>query len=174
MGFPIVARLAGNFGAVAKGLAAALAALSCAAMLAGCGGGEAEPERRTEPPKIPSAVADELAERSEAVAEKIEAGDVCGAAHEADALEDRVEALIAAGDIPRRYQDELRSEAIWLRDNVNCPQAAPPPPEEKEEDEEKKEEEDGNKGKGNGDGEGDGDGAGTLTVETVVTLEDGG
>jgi hypothetical protein len=160
---------------VAKGLAAALAALSCAAVLAGCGGGEAEPERRTEPPRIPSAVADELAERSEAVADKIEAGDVCGAAHEADALEDRVEALIAAGDIPRRYQDELQSEAVWLRDRVNCPEAAPPPEEDEEEQEEKEEEDDKkDKGKGNGEGDGDGDDSGTLTVETVVTLEDGG
>jgi hypothetical protein len=155
-------------------LAAGVAALACAAAIAGCGGDEAEPERRTEPPKIPSALADELAERSEAVAEKIEAGDVCGAAHEADALEDRVEALIAAGEIPRRYQEELHSEAKWLRDKVNCPEAPPPPEEEEEKDDEKEEkDEDDKKGKGKGEGNGEGDGSGTLTVETVVTLEEG-
>ncbi len=141
--------------------------------LAGCGGGEAEPERRSEQPKIPSAVANQLADRSEAVAEKLEAGDLCGAAHEADALEDRAEALIAAGDIPQRYRDELHSEAIWLRDRVNCPEPAPPP-EEKEDEEEKKEEkeEDDNKGKGDGEGNGDGEGPVTVTLETP-TLEEG-
>jgi hypothetical protein len=159
-------RLAGNFGAVPRRLGAGLVAVACAATLAGCGGGDGDGEREREPPRIPSAVANELAERSDAVADKIEAGDVCAAAHEADALEDRVEKLIAEGQIPQRYRDELREEAIWLRDEVNCPQ--PPPPQEKEkEDEEEKKEEDDNKGKGNG--EGDGDGAG-LTV----TLEDGG
>jgi hypothetical protein len=163
-------------------LAAPLAALACAATLAGCGGGDTDPERRSEPPKIPSALADELANRSEAVATKIEAGDVCGAAHDADALEDRIEALIASGDIPKRYQKELHSEAMWLRDEVNCPQApppaAPPAPEEEDEDDgdDKGKDKGNGKGEGDGDGEGDGegDGSGTLTVDTVVTLEDGG
>ncbi len=155
--------------------------LACAAALAGCGGGDGEPERRTEPPRIPSALADELAERSDAVAEKIEAGDLCGAAHEADALEDRVEALIADGEIPRRYQEELASEATWLRDNVNCPQAPPAPEEEEEEDEEKEEKDkekeekdkDDKKGKGNGEGNGEGEGDGDDSGLTL-TLEDGG
>ena len=164
-------------------LAAPLAALACVASLAGCGGGGAEPERRAEPPKIPSGLANELAERSDAVAAKLEAGDTCGAAVEADVLEDRVEALIAAGDIPQRYRAELRSEAVWLQDKVNCPDPpAPPAPEEDEDDEGddkgKDKEEDKGKGKdeGDGDGEGDGegDGSGTLTVETGVTLGDGG
>lgn len=166
-------------------LAAPLAALACAAALAGCGGGEPEPERRAEPPKIPGALADELAQRSDAVAEKLEAGDVCGAALEADALEDRVEALIAAGDIPRRYRQELRSEAVWLQDNVNCPDPpAPPAPPAPAEDEDEADEDDKGKGKGTGKGKGKGnsdeggedddDGSGTVTVETVVTLEDGG
>ena len=166
---------------MSRRLAAGVAALACAAALAGCGGGEGEPERRTEPPRIPSALANELAERSDAVAEKIEAGDVCGAAHEADALEDRVEALIASGDIPKRYQKELHSEAMWLRDEVNCPQAPPPPappaPEEEEEEDEEKEDKDEDdkkgKGKGEGNGEGDGEGEGDDSGLTL-TLEGGG
>jgi hypothetical protein len=165
---------------VARALAGLAAFVSLA--LVACGGGEPEPERRSEPPRIPSAVANELAERSDAVADKIDAGDICGAARDADALEDRVETLIAAGEIPRRYRKELQSEAIWLRDEVNCPQPAPPPQEdEKEDEEEKKEEktEDDNKGKGkgngngegegNGDGEGDGDG-----LDLTVTLDEDG
>ena len=166
---------------MARRLAVPLAALACAATLAGCGGGEDAPDRRAEPPKIPSALADELAQRSDTVAEKLEAGDVCGAAVEADALEDRVEALIAAGDIPRRYRKELRAEAVWLQDKVNCPDPpAPPAPPAPEEDEENEGEDDKGKGKDkdkdNGKDEGKGEGAGseTVTVETGVTLEDGG
>ena len=158
---------------MARARAAALAAFACVAA-AGCGGGDAEPERRSEPPKIPSAVANELAERSEAVADKMDAGDVCGAALEADALEDRVEELIAAGDIPRRYRGELHSEAIWLRDEINCPDP-PAPPEDDEDDQKKEEEEKGkgdNKGKGKGEGNGDGEGSVTVTLETP-DLEEG-
>lgn len=116
------------------------------------------------------------------MAQKIDAGDVCGAAHEADALEDRVEALIAAGEIPRRYRAELRSEAIWLRDEVNCPQPAAPPQEEEEEDEEEEKEkgekdEDDNKGKGKGNGEGNGNGNGQGDDDGLgltVTLDEDG
>jgi hypothetical protein len=156
-------------------LAAGFAVLACAATLAACGGGNEEPERRAEPPKIPSALADELAQRSDTVAEKLEAGDICGAAREADVLEDRVETLIAAGEIPQRYERELESEAIWLRDNVNCPDP-PAPPEDDEDDEEKKEEDekgkDDNKGKGNGEGNGNDEGSETVTLE-IPTLEEG-
>ncbi|HEV3408483.1 MAG TPA: hypothetical protein VG079_07355 [Gaiellaceae bacterium] len=163
---------------MARARAAALAAFAGLA-LAACGGGEPEPERRSEPPRIPSAVADELAERSDAVADKISAGDLCGAAHEADALEDRAEELIAAGEIPRRYRAELRSEAVWLRDRVNCPPPPPPQEDEKEDEEEKKDEkdEDDNKGKGNGKGEGEGNGNGEGDGDGLgltVTLDEDG
>lgn len=112
------------------------------------------------------------------MAQKVDAGDVCGAARDADVLEDRVETLIAAGEIPRRYRKELRSEALWLQANVNCPQPAAPPPaqeEEKEDDEEKKEEkkEDENSGKGKGEGEGDGDRDDDGVGLTVTLDEDG-
>jgi hypothetical protein len=155
---------------VARALAGLAAFVSLA--LVACGGGEPEPERRSEPPRIPSAVANELAGKSEAVAQKIDAGDVCGAARDADVLEDRVEALIAAGEIPRRYRDELHSEAIWLQDRVNCPQPAPPQQEEEKEDEEEKEKEkekEDDKGKGNGEG---GDGGEDDGVGLTVTLDE--
>jgi hypothetical protein len=153
-------------------LAAGFAVLACAAALAGCGGDEAEPERRTQPPKIPSALADELAERSEAVAEKIDAGDVCAAAHDADALEDRAEELIAEGQIPRRYQEQLRSETVWLRDKVNCPEPPPPPEEDQKKDDAKDEEKKKDDKSGKGNGEGNGEGSVTVTLETP-TLEEG-
>jgi hypothetical protein len=162
---------------VARALAGLAAFVSLA--LVACGGGEPEPERRSEPPRIPSAVANELAGKSEAVAQKIDAGDVCGAARDADVLEDRVEALIAAGEIPRRYRKELQSEAIWLQANVNCPQPVPPPQEDEKEDEEEKDEKDkdDNKGKGNGNGEGEGNGNGEGDgdgLDLTVTLDEDG
>ena len=159
---------------MSRRLAGALTALACAAALAGCGGGEAEPERRADAPKIPRDVADDLAARSDAVADRFEAGDVCGAAVEADALVDETRAAIEAGDVPQRYEDELLATALELQNSINCEQAPPPPqpqPEEEEEEKEKDKDEDKGKGKGNGNGEGEGDG--TLTVEDVLTVEEG-
>jgi hypothetical protein len=154
---------------VARGLGAALAAFACAATLAGCGGGEAEPEPRTEPPKIPSAVANELAERSDAVAENVEAGDVCGAAVEADALVDQARAAVDAGDVPARYEDELIETAVELQNAINCPRPPPPPPQPQEEG--KEDDKKGKKGKGKADD--DGEGSTTVTLPTVTLEEDG-
>ena len=149
-------------------LPAALAALACAAALTGCGGGEPEPERGVDAPKIPRDVADDLAARSDAVADRFEAGDVCGAAVEADALVDETRAAIDAGDVPERYQDELLATAIELQNSINCPPApAPPQPQpEEEEKEEEKEEKKEDKGKGNKEGEGEG-GSVTVTVGEI-------
>jgi hypothetical protein len=149
---------------MSRGLAAALAALACAATMAGCGGGDGEAERRAEPPKIPSDVVDGLAERSDAIADKLEAGDVCGAALEADALVNEARAAVDAGEVPARYEDELIATAVELQNTVNCPPPPPPQPEEEEEEDEE--------GKGDGKGKGDGQGKGSPEVGTTITLGD--
>jgi uncharacterized protein YhaN len=100
-----------------------LAATGALLALAGCGGGDARPEE----PGLPRAVAERLAEESEAIADKLDAGDTCGAAQQADVLEDAVEQAIGDGDIPAAFQDELLETARQLQNNVNCPQPPPPP-----------------------------------------------
>jgi phage shock protein A len=91
--------------------------------LAGCGGGDATPEE----PGLPRAVAERLAQESEAIADKLDAGDTCGAAQQADVLLDRVEQAIANGDVPVEFQGELLETARQLQNDVNCPQPPPPP-----------------------------------------------
>jgi hypothetical protein len=160
---------------VARGLAPALAAFACAASLAGCGGGEAERERQTEPPKISRDVADNLAARSDAIADKLDARDVCGAAVEADALVDQARAAVDAGDVPARYEDELIETAVELQNTINCPRPPPPSPQPQEQGQEEDKKGKGNEdGKGKGKGDGDDEGSGTLTVETGVTVGEGG
>lgn len=111
-----------------------LAAIGAVLALAACGG-DAGPEEAGLSP----AVAERLAEESEAIADKLDAGDTCGAAQQADVLEDSVERAISAGDIPAEFQSELLETARQLQNDVNCPQPPPPPEEDCEElDEEKK------------------------------------
>jgi hypothetical protein len=100
-------------------------AFACAVLaLAACGGGGgATPEE----PGLPRALAERLASESEAIAEMWEAGDQCGAAQQADVLEDAVQQAIAAGDVPDAFQAELTATAQKLQNEVNCPQPAPPP-----------------------------------------------
>ena len=100
-----------------------LAALGFVFALTACGGGG---DARPEEPGVPRAVAERLAEESEAIADRLDAGDTCGAAQQADVLEDAVEQAIGDGDIPAAFQGELLQTARQLQNDVNCPQ--PPPP----------------------------------------------
>ena len=93
--------------------------------LAACGGGG---DARPEEPGLPRSVAERLAQESEAVADMLDAGDVCGAAQQADKLVDSVEQAIAAGDVPDAFQAELTANAEQLQNDVNCPQPEPEPP----------------------------------------------
>ena len=111
-----------------------LAAAGCALTLAGCGGGS---EQTSSEPVIPAPVADDLASQSEEIAASLEGGDVCGAAQQADVLNDAVNQAVANGRIPRALQSELQSVVSELVDTVNCQQP---------------EEEDEEKGNGNGKG----------------------
>ena len=101
-----------------------LAPVGAVLALAACGGGDARPDE----PGLPPSVAERLAEQSEAIADKLDAGDTCGAAQEADVLEDAVENAIGSGDVPASLQSELLATARELQNDVNCPQPPPPPP----------------------------------------------
>jgi hypothetical protein len=90
---------------------------------AGCGGGgESSPPPSR--PAIDPTVAEQLAATSESIADSLDGDDVCHAAGLADDLNSQVNAAIAAGKVPRRFQDDLRARATELVNTVNCP--APP------------------------------------------------
>jgi ABC-type amino acid transport substrate-binding protein len=88
----------------------------------GCGaaaGPEAAPP--PPPPKLAKATADRLVARSDTIALKLAAGDECGAAHEADALNADAIAAVNAGEIPAAFQEELVARTQELVNAVNCP-----------------------------------------------------
>lgn len=105
--------------------------------LAGCGGGgggedEASPPAR---PTLAKATADRLVARSDTIALKLAAGDACGAAHEADALNADAIAAVNAGEIPGAFQEELVARTQELVNAVNCPAPVAQPEPQAEEDE---------------------------------------
>jgi hypothetical protein len=130
-----------------------LAAAGCALSLAGCGGGsEATPSE----PAIPAPIAEDLAARSEEIAATLNGGDVCGAAQQADDLNNAVNDAVANGQIPQALQEELQNVVTELVNTVNC-----------EEPEEEEGEENG-KGKGKGKGKDKDDESLPATTTTVV------
>lgn len=125
-----------------------LAAAGCTVALAGCGGGS---EATSSEPSIPAPIADDLASQSDAIAASLEGGDVCGAAQQADALNDSVNGAVANGQIPRALQGELQNVVAELVNTVNC--------------EEPEEEENGN-GKGKGKDKDDE----AVVTDTTITV----
>jgi hypothetical protein len=96
-------------------------------LVAGCGGaGEATPTTSTaaERPALPAPVVERLVAHSDAVALKLAAGDVCGAAQEADKLQGEYVAIVNEGGVPTVFQEEIGARVNELVDSVNCP---PPP-----------------------------------------------
>ncbi len=126
-----------TLGAVHR-LVPCLTALVCAAVLAGCGGGDQE---AAPGPTLPRELASDLAAQSDAIADAYAADDVCGAAGQADDLLDAVLAAIQEGRVPAEFQESLTSTANKLVNEINCAEEAPPP-EEEEADEEASECED--------------------------------
>jgi hypothetical protein len=127
-----------------------LPALACVLLVSGCGGEEPAPA-----PKLPAAVAQELAQRSDAVADRLEGGDSCAARSEADALQTEAVAAVNERRIPRRFQEELLGSVAALAESIEC--VAPPVAEDEggaDEDEEQAEEDDDGNGKGKGKGKG--------------------
>jgi hypothetical protein len=95
----------------------ALIALGLALAVAGCGGSSTNQPAQ---PELPHAIAANLAERSDAIADALDAGDTCGAAQLADELKDAVESALAGGRVPAAFQAELERNATDLQNNVNC------------------------------------------------------
>ena len=106
-----------------------LAALVCATLLAGCGG---DGDETAPGPTLPSALASDLAARSDAIAEAYTSGDVCGAAGQADDLLDQVLLASEEGRVPGAFKESLTATASKLVNEINCPEAPPPPLEEEE------------------------------------------
>ena len=129
-----------------------LIALGAALATASCGGSS---QSLADEPRLPRAIASDLAEKSEAIAAALDAGNACGAANLADELEDAVDAAVAAGRIPPEFQGELEGTAVELQNGINCTQK---PEEDKDED----------KGKGKKKGHED---ETTTLGETVSTTE---
>jgi hypothetical protein len=91
----------------------------------GCGGGERSADTTAPPrPTLPRNVAEDLAARSDAVADALDAGDVCTAAVRADELRGATITAINNGQVPQEFQEDLQARANELVNTVNCP---PPP-----------------------------------------------
>jgi hypothetical protein len=97
--------------------AGTLAALSLAIALAGCGGSSGTSAQE---PALPRALVNDLAGKSDEIADALDSGDVCGAAGLADQLKEAVEAAVSGGQVPPAFQDELEQTATDLQNEVNC------------------------------------------------------
>ncbi|MGH2983080.1 MAG: hypothetical protein ACRDK5_02310 [Solirubrobacterales bacterium] len=126
----------------AMGVGAAIA-LAASFSLAACGSDE-NPSPTETAVSLRAATAERLAERSEEIADQLDSGDTCGAAHSADDLD----AAVADADIPAELRPEIEAASEELVNSVNCP----PPPEPKE----KKKGKGKEKGEDHGDDEGPG------------------
>jgi hypothetical protein len=110
---------------------AACLLLSPLAFPTACSG---ENEERAEEPRLPQAVASDLAGRSDKVAQLLAAGDTCGAAVAADELQAATLEAINRGEVPQRFQEHLSGTVNALVNEVNCP--PPPQPAGEDEDDE--------------------------------------
>jgi hypothetical protein len=84
---------------------------------AACGGGQ---EGSSTEPTLPSALAEDLAARSDLVVARLRAGKPCAAAREARALEQAAEAAIAERLVPGALQPELLRTARALSAGIRC------------------------------------------------------
>lgn len=121
----------GNASPKAMG-AVATVALAAGFSLAACGSDQDSSPPRTVA-SLPAPTADRLAARSERIAEQLDSGDLCGAAHSADELD----GAVAEADVPAQLRSELEAATEQLVNSVNCP--PPPEPKKDEEKDEKKE-----------------------------------
>lgn len=115
-------------------------------LVAACGGEEPPPA-----PKLPAALAERLAARSDAVAERLERGDPCAAHAEAEALHAAAIAAVNAQQIPQRFHEELLGSVAALVESIECVPPPPPPADDEvatteteiEEEDEREDEDDG-------------------------------
>ena len=119
-------------------------ALACVLLAAGCGGEEAAPA-----PRLPGALAERLAARSDAVADRLAAGDGCAARAEAQALQAEAIEAVNGRRVPRAFQEPLLGSVTALAESIEC---VPPVPAAEGEDDEDDGEDDEGKGRGKGKG----------------------
>ncbi len=93
---------------------ASVAVSSCALLLAGCGGGEGRQLQPAPQPRLPRALAQQLAARADRVGERLDTNDRCGAVAEASQLQREVIQAINARRVPKRLQEPLQSAANSL------------------------------------------------------------
>jgi hypothetical protein len=136
----------GNSSPKAMG-AVATVALAAGFSLAACGS-----DQDPSPPKtvasLPAPTADRLAARSERIADQLDSGDLCGAAHSADELD----GAVAEADLPSELRSELEAATEQLVNSVNCPPPPEPEPKKKpkKQDEEKEGDDHGKENSGDG------------------------
>jgi hypothetical protein len=95
----------------------------------GCGGDDGGGAGAQAAPQLPAALAADLATRSDAVAERLDANDPCAARAEAEVLQEETIAAVNDGRVPARYQEELTGAVNSLVASIECPlQVEPPPP----------------------------------------------
>jgi hypothetical protein len=116
----------GNASPKAMGAVVAVA-LAAGLSLAACGSDEDSPPPPKTVASLPAPTADRLAVRSERIADQLDSGDVCGAAHSADELD----GAVAEADVPAELRTELEAATEQLVNSVNCP-PPPEPPKKKE------------------------------------------
>jgi hypothetical protein len=125
----------------------AAVALAAGLSLAACGDEEDSPPPKTVP-SLPAATADRLAAQNEQIADRLDAGDVCGAARSADELD----VAVAGAEVPAEIRAELEAATEQLVNTVNCP----PPPEPEKPKKDKGKGDEGEEGKDQGQNEGSG------------------
>ena len=138
---------------------------AAAALLAGCCGAD---ERAPEP-RLPAALASDLAARSDRVAAALARGDACAAHARARELQAATQKALSEGAVPPPFRRPLRSRVDDLVSRIECAPAPPPAAADEREDELEEEEddldnerggtdEDAGEGEGNGKGKGQGRG----------------
>ena len=96
--------------------------------LAGCGSGADHHAATPQPPRLPRALARDLASRSDAIAQALDAGDPCRASSLARILQAHTIAAINARRIAAGLQEPLAGAVTDLATRIHC---TPPPDQER-------------------------------------------
>lgn len=97
----------------------AAAALAGLVLLAGCGSSPRERTAAT-PPRLPRALAGELARSSDAVAAALDSGDGCSALTAARTLQQQTDTAIARHQVTARLQQPLKTAVDDLAGRIQC------------------------------------------------------
>lgn len=88
-------------------------------LLAGCGSNPRE-RAAAAPPRLPRALAGELARSSDAVASALDSGDGCSALTAVRALQQQTDAAIAGHQVTARLQQPLKTTVDDLAGRIQC------------------------------------------------------